>query len=90
MTTPKTDYNKLAPKKDLKTSSPVNVEIAIKSLVQSDTKLEEKTDSSVKTVRVSVDTPATMIKKIKQRMLDTDVKTLKDYFLGLAKQDLGL
>lgn len=104
MATSKPDYSKLNPKKELnKDEKKVDVDSAIDSMyntaqtqrtneeVQEETRRKKAdTEETEKLVRVSVDTPSKMIKLIKRRMLDEDVPTLREYFLGLAKKDLGI
>jgi hypothetical protein len=79
----KLDSSKLlGPKKDfIKNNNPNDIETAVKQIHQAGIEKE-------KTSRVSVDTPVTMLKDIKRRMLDRDIKTIKDYFLDLARKDL--
>lgn len=60
----------------------VDIESAVKQIHQVPVGKE-------KTSRVSVDTPVSMLKDIKRRMLDRDIKTIKDYFLDLARKDLS-
>lgn len=81
----KLDSSKLlGPKIDIvKESRNGNIESAIKQIHETK-QVEEKT------TRSTLDIPVSLHKKIKQQMLNKDIKTLKDYFLDLAKKDLGL
>jgi len=90
MSTTKTDFNKLVQKREIPGGAKEanDIESAIKK-IHDDTKNEEPVDKE-KTTRVSVDTPVSIIKLIKRKMLDKDIQTLRDYFLELAKKDLGI
>ncbi len=81
----KLDSSKLlGPKIDIIKETPYNnIETAIK-------KIHETKPVEEKTTRSTLDIPVSLHKKIKQQMLNNDIKTLKDYFLDLAKKDLGL
>jgi len=81
----KLDSSKLlGPKIEIIKENPHNnIETAIKQIHKTK-QVEEKT------TRSTLDIPVSLHKKIKQQMLNNDIKTLKDYFLDLAKKDLGL
>ena len=81
----KLDSSKLlGPKIDIiKESRHGNIETAIKQI-------HEIKQVEEKTTRSTLDIPVSLHKKIKQQMLNKDIKTLKDYFLDLDKKDLGL
>lgn len=64
---------------------PVNIENAVKQIHEASPEIPEEKE---KTSRVSVDTPVSMLKQIKRKMLDRDIKYIKDYFLDLARKDL--
>lgn len=50
---------------------------------------EDKPKEKEQTKRTTLDIPETLHKQIKRRLVD-DGLTIKDYFLQLAKKDLGL
>lgn len=73
----KVDFNKLK-----KADNKPDIEAAVKMIHQ-----EQPIDKE-KITRVSLDMPESMHKNIKRKMLDRDIKTIREYFLKLAQRDL--